>query len=465
MLDPRAVDRRGLGAFIYQAIWPAGAPAAAATQTAMLEQLAAWGCPVEPHWRPCRGIEPVLAYCQEWQEARRRLPFDTDGVVVKLDDLAGRERAGFTAKSPRWAVAFKFPAERAETRLRAIELNVGRTGAVTPYAVLDPVILSGTTVQKATLHNAQEIGRRDLREGDRVIVEKGGDIIPRVIGPVLSARPADLPEWRMRSDCPACQSPLAKAPDEAVWRCDNASCPARIRRGLMHFASRRAMNIEGLGEALVDQFVSTGLVRDFADLFSLSVEQLAALERMGRKSAANLVREIEASKARPLWRVLHGVGIRHVGEGVAKALAGALPSIAAVGRASLDTLEAVPDVGTVVARSVREFFDQPANAALFHRLETAGVRLEDPSEPGRVLLEQTLAGETLVLTGTLQTLTREAAAEAIAARGGKVASSVGRHTTAVVAGREAGSKLDKAHALGVPVWDEAELLRRLDQAR
>jgi DNA ligase (NAD+) len=332
---------------------------------------------------------------------------------------------------------------------------------VTPYAVLEPVRLGGTTIQMATLHNEQEIARRDIRPGDLVLIEKGGEIIPKVIGPVLSERPADSTPWGMPAECPSCRSRLVKPDDEVVWRCENASCPARIRRGLLHFASRRAMNIEGLGEALVDQLVSCGLVRDYADLYELTVDQLAGLERMGRKSAANLVAEIDNSRQAELWRLLHGLGIRHVGEGGARALAKTFRSLERLQQATAEQLEETPDVGEVVARSLRAFLDEPANADLLQRLVDHGVRAADP-EPAETPAAQPasapLAGQTFVLTGTLDSMSREDAANRIEALGGKVASSVSRKTTWLVAGRDAGSKLEKARALGVPELDEAGFL-------
>jgi DNA ligase (NAD+) len=457
-LDPSAVARRGLRAFTYQVVLPSEEPAAGTSHAETLERLAAWGCPVERHWQRCLGVEALTDYCRRWRDARHDLPFETDGVVIKLDELALRERLGATAKFPRWATAFKFPAEQARTRLLRIEVNVGRTGAVTPFAVLEPVRLSGTTVQMATLHNEQEVARRDIRPGDLVIVEKGGDIIPKIVGPVLDERPAGAQPWQMPRACPSCGSELVKPEEEVVWRCENASCPARLRRGLQHFVSRRAMDIEGLGEALADQLVGSGVVHDYADLYHLGVETLADLERMGKKSAANLVAQIDRSRRADLWRLLHGLGIRHVGEGGARALASAFGRMTAIRQAPVEALETVPDVGPVVARSVRRFFDEPRNAALIDRLASAGVRMEDEppaggrTEPGR------LAGQTYVITGTLEAMSRETATDALQALGAKVASSVSKKTTAVIAGKEPGSKLDKARAAGVPVLDEAAFL-------
>jgi DNA ligase (NAD+) len=333
---------------------------------------------------------------------------------------------------------------------------------VTPFAVLAPVRISGTTVQMATLHNEQEVARRDIRDGDTVMVEKGGEIIPKVIGPILSERPPDSVPWQMPTACPFCESQLIKPPDEVVWRCENASCPARIRRSLLHFGSRRAMNIEGLGESLVDQLVTEGLVRDYADLYALTAERLAALERMGKKSAANLVAEIDTSRQAELWRLLHGVGIRHVGEGGARALALAFRSMTAIRAATKEQLESVPDVGPVVALSVRTFLDEPRNSALLDWLAQAGVRMDvaahggTPGPGGPAMLP--LTGQTFVITGTLSSMTREAAAEAIERLGGKVGKSVSRRTSALVVGADAGTKLDKARALGVRELEESQFL-------
>jgi DNA ligase (NAD+) len=457
-LDSSAVAKRGLRAYTYQMVFPASATPVEPTHTGVLETLAAWGCPVESHWAHCDGLAPLTAFVHQWQDARHSLQFDTDGVVIKLDDLALRERLGTTAKFPRWAVAYKFPAEQARTRLLRIDVNVGRTGAVTPFAVLEPVRLSGTTIQMATLHNELEVERRDIRPGDLVIIEKGGEIIPKVIGPVLDARDGDPPKWKMPATCPFCQSALVKPDDEVIWRCENVSCPARIRRGLEHFAGRRAMNIEGLGESLVDQLVTTGLVHTYADLYHLTVDQLAALDRMGKKSAANLVAEIDKSRTADLWRLLHAIGIRHVGEGGAKALARAFGSIVELRRAPVEAIEGVEDVGPVVARSVRSFLDEPRNAELLDRLAAAGLKMEshEPVQDRGATLP--LAGQTYVITGTLDAMSREAAAEAILKLGGKVSSSVSKKTTGLVVGKDAGSKLEKARALGVRELDEAAFL-------
>jgi DNA ligase (NAD+) len=460
-LDNVAVSKRGLRAFTYQVVSTSSDAPAVPRHAGVLDALRQWGCPVEGHWQRCHGIEEVVAYTQEWGERRKALSFDTDGVVIKLDDIALREALGYTAKFPRWAVAYKFAAERATTRLLKIDVNVGRTGAVTPFAVLEPVLLSGTTVSKATLHNAAEVERLQIFPGDLVMIEKGGDIIPKVIGPALgqSDDPAiERTPWRMPEACPSCGSVLVRPDDEVVWRCENVSCPARIRRGLEHFASRRAMNIEGLGESLIDQLVSKGLVRDYADLYRLTLAQLADLERMGKKSAANLLAEIEQSRTAELWRLLHGIGIRHVGEGGARALARAFYTMARLREASIGELQAVEDVGEVVAQSVKSFLDEPKNRILIDKLADAGVRMADEipagGEPGR----KPLAGQTFVITGTLDVMSREAAAEQIEARGGKVSGSVSKKTSWIVVGRDPGSKVDKARTLGVAELDEAAFL-------
>lgn len=458
-LDPGAVSKRGLRGFTYQVVTPAGADTALTTHADVLRALVAWGCPVEPHWRTHRGIDSVAAYCADWQEQRRALEFETDGVVVKLDNLALREQLGATAKFPRWATAFKFPTEQARTKLISIETNVGRTGRVTPFAMLEPVWLGGTTISMATLHNDQEVARRDVRSGDYVIIEKGGEIIPKVIGQAPdNIRTPDSQPWVMPTTCKFCGSTLVKPDEEVVWRCENISCPARVRRGLIHFASRRAMNIEGLGESLVDQLVSRGLVRDFSDVYALTAEAVAALERMGKKSAANLIAQIDKSRTAEFWRVLHALGIRHVGEGGARALAKAFYSMTAIRAASIGQIETVPDVGPVVAKAVREFLDEPRNRALLDRLAAAGVRMEDPIPADKPAGVQPLAGQTFVITGTLASMSREAAAEAIEHLGGKVTSSVSKKTSALVVGADAGTKLDKARALGVRELDEARFL-------
>ena len=456
-LDPREVARRGLSAVVYQLIGPADLMPETHAET--LVRLRTWGLPVEAHWQRCADVGEVLAYCDRWKDERRSLAFDTDGVVVKLDDLALRARVGATSKFPRWAMAFKFPPEQATTTLLRIDVAVGRTGAVTPFAVLTPVWLSGSTIQMATLHNEQEIARRDIRPGDVVLIEKGGEVIPKVVGPVLSRRSPDATPWQMPTACPSCRSALSRPEGEAVWRCANVACPARFRRSLEHFASRRAMNIEGLGEALVDQVVSVGLVRDFADLYRLNAEALEPLDRMGRKSAEKLLQQIAASRNNDPWRLVYALGVRHVGERTAQALIDAFGDVAAIQQAPTEQLQAVNEVGPVVAAAVREYFDNPRNLEVLARLRESGVRMaadrpKGAAPPGR------LTGKTFVLTGTLSGFSRDEAAEAIAALGGKVTNAVSKKTAYLVVGADAGSKLEKARALGVAVLDE-EAFRRL----
>jgi len=455
-LDPSLVAARGLSAFVYQLVEEAAGDVTSSHASA-LQSMRQLGLPVEPHWQRCAGIGEVIAYCRDWADRRQKLDFDTDGVVVKVDELALRARLGATSKFPRWAIAYKFPTQQASTRLLAIEVNVGRTGAVTPYAVLDPVRLSGSTISMATLHNEQEIARRDIRPGDLVVIEKGGEVIPKVVGPILSERVPGSAPWAMPSTCPACGSALDKPADEVVWRCLNGGCPARIRRALLHFASRRAMNIEGLGDSLVDQLVERNLVTDVAGLYALDEGALEALDRMGQKSARKLIEQISRSKNAAFWRVLYGLGIRHVGERVAQALATAFGSIDGLLASTVEGMQWVRDIGPVAASSVRRHLDEAHNVALIERLRTAGVRLvADATAPAG---SQALQGLTFVLTGTLAAMTRDEAERAIVNRGGRVRPSVSKKTSYVVAGTDPGSKLTRAQALGVAVLDEEAFSR------
>jgi DNA ligase (NAD+) len=482
-LEPSLVARRRLGAFTYQVILPpeggthesshedhvASAFRRKETHGETLEEMRALGLPVESHWRRCEGVEPLIAFCNEWADGRRNLEFDTDGVVIKVDDLALREKLGTTAKFPRWATAFKFPAQQAHTRLLKIEVNVGRTGANTPYAVLEPVFVAGSTISMATLHNAEDLARKDLREGDTVVIEKAGDVIPRVVAPILSLRPADSQPWVMPAECRACGSALVRDEDEVVWRCENTSCPARLRRSLEHFASRTAMNIEGLGESLVDQLIEQGLVRDFGDLYHLTAEQLEnlvvtpkeprserAVPRKLGKVGRNVVEQIDRSRQNDLPRLVYGLGIRHVGEKAAATLARHMRTMQAILDAPLEALQTIPEIGPVLAASVRAFADEPHNRALVAKLADAGVNLASQQPAPGVSAPGPLAGKTFVLTGTLPTMTREEATKAIEELGGKVAGSVNKKTSYVVAGEDAGSKLEKARQLGIPVLTETD---------
>jgi DNA ligase (NAD+) len=364
-LDPALVGKRGLSAFVYQLVQSGSGDssshqpeqgsdhAGSASHAETLTQMREWGLPVESHWRRLESISDVVAYCQEWAEKRRSLDFDTDGVVIKVDDLRLRERLGSTAKFPRWATAFKFPAQQAHTRLLHIKVNVGRTGAVTPYGELEPVFLAGSTISMATLHNAEDIARKDLREGDTIVLEKGGDVIPKVVAPILSLRPADSRPWTMPANCPVCASELHRPEGEVVWRCVNESCPAKLQRGLQHFASRSAMDIEGLGEALVEQVVSKGLVDDYADLYHLTATQVMGLERMGKKSAENLLRQIERSKSNDLARLIYALGIRHVGEKAAATLARHFRTMGRLLQTPQEVLQRAPEIGPVLGHVCR----------------------------------------------------------------------------------------------------------------
>jgi DNA ligase (NAD+) len=471
-LDPKLVSRRGLSAFTYQLIG-----ASFTTHADTLAALQHWGLPVEKHYKRLVGIEALIAFCREWAEERRRLEFETDGVVIKVDELPLRARLGTTSKFPRWAIAFKFPAEQATTVLRRIDVNVGRTGAVTPYAVLEPVKLAGSTISMATLHNADDVARKDLREGDTVIIEKGGDVIPKVVAPVLSKRPTHAVPWTMATACPACGSGLHRPEGEVVWRCENTSCPAKLRRGLEHFTSRSAMNIEGFGESLIAQVIDTGLVRDYADLYQLAAEQLANLtsttvrgdgkeiiRKFGEKNAAKVVQQIQRSKTNELWRLIYGLGIRHVGERAAQVLARAFGSMDALCAATIDQLQRTNEIGPVLAESVRSYLDEPRNRALIDRLRAAGVNVEVPTHERVEAGVGPLAGRTYVITGTLTSMSRDEATAAIERLGGKVAGSVSRKTSAVIVGAEAGSKAEKARELAVPMFDEAAFLQLLRES-
>jgi len=466
-LDPRLVRRRRLGAYTYQVVAPGSA--LPATHVELLEAMRAWGLPVEPHAQRCAGIDEVVEFCRAWAEKRHDMQFETDGVVVKANDLALRDRLGATAKFPRWATAFKFPAQRQRTRLLRIAVNVGRTGANTPYAVLEPVFVAGSTISMATLHNAEDIARKDFREGDTVVIEKAGDVIPRVVETVLADRPASSVPWVMPTACAACGSPLHRDEEEVVWRCENTSCPARLRRGLEHFASRSAMNIEGLGESLVDQLLEQELVKDFGDLYALEASQLEnlvvvpreprserAVPRKLGKVGRNVKEQIERSKQNDLSRLVYALGIRHVGEKAAATLARYRRSMAGILDASLEELQTVPEIGPVVAASVRAFADESHNRALVEKLTAAGVNMTSQQPEPSVAVSGPLTGKTFVLTGTLPSMTRDEATAEIERLGGKVSGSVSKKTSYLLAGEEAGSKLDKARTLGVPVLSEED---------
>ena len=474
-LDPALVAKRGLSAWMYQLVGgPEGPPLRTKgveadlqvrlhTHAETLDSLKAWGLPVEPHWRRCRGVEALVAFCREWEEKRRTLDFDTDGVVIKLDRIDLRARLGTTSKFPRWAIAFKFPAEQKTTLLKSIDVNVGRTGAVTPFAMLEPIFIAGSTVSMATLHNADDIARKDIREGDWVLVEKAGDVIPRVVGPVLSRRSPDATPWEMPTACPRCGSRLHRAEDEAVWRCENTSCPAKLQRGLEHFASRGAMNIEGLGESLIAQVIGAGLVADYADVYALTTGTLEQLERMGTKSAAKVMRQIDKSRTNELWRLIYGLGIRHVGERASQVLARAFWSVDALCGATIEQLQETPEIGPVLAESVRSWLDEPRNQQLIDRLRAAGLNMEvPPEERAAVVVPGRLEGKTYVITGTLASMSREDATAALERLGAKVVGSVSKKTAGLVLGADPGTKAEKARTLGIPILDEAAFLELIE---
>jgi len=466
-LEPALVAKRGLSAFMYQLIDPNGVHDVLKTHTRTLHALLGFGFPIERHFRTCAGIDDVIAFCGEWADKRRTLSFDTDGVVIKVDDIALRTKLGTTAKFPRWATAFKFPAQQAHTVLRKIRVNVGRTGAVTPYAELVPVLLAGSTISMATLHNAEDVARKDVRDGDTVIIEKGGDVIPKVVAPVLSLRPPHAKPFVMPADCPECGSALHRDEEEVVWRCENTSCPARLRRSLEHFASRTAMNIEGLGSSLVDQLLAQGLVHDFGDLYHLKADVLEelvvtprdpkserAVPRKLGKVGRNVHAQIDASRNNDLSRLIYALGIRHVGEKAAATLARYFRTMEGLMGATVEQLQETPEIGPVVAASVRSFADEPRNQALVTKLKQAGVNMDSRAPEPTVEPVGKLAGKTVVITGTLKSMSREDATAALEGLGARVSGSVSKKTSFVVVGEDAGSKLEKAEKLGIETLDE-----------
>jgi len=423
-----------------------------------LEALVRLGFKVNPNRQLCRDVEEVVRFWRQWSDQRQQLPYDIDGIVVKVDSVAEQRLLGWTARAPRWAIAFKYAARQAQTVVEDIEVQVGRTGALTPVAHLRPVEVGGVTVSRATLHNEDEIERLGLQIGDTVLIERSGDVIPKVVR-VVTPGPARRP-FRMPSICPVCGGKVVREEGEVASRCINTNCPARLKESILHFASRGVMDIDGLGEALVDQLVDRGLVRSVADLYQLKLDDLLPLERMGKKSAEKLLRNIEQSKQQPLPRVITALGIRFVGERTALFLAEAFGSLDAIAEADIETLQRVEEVGPRVAQSIWDFFREPRNRELVERLRRAGLQFYYRRERPR---GGPLEGLTFVLTGTLPTMTREQARALIEAAGGKVAGSVSKKTDYVVAGEEAGSKLAKARELGVKVIDEATLRRMVGE--
>ncbi|MCI7505004.1 MAG: NAD-dependent DNA ligase LigA [Coriobacteriaceae bacterium] len=469
--DAGVTARRGLSSFIYAAA--SNASLQLEGQYQLLEWLRRAGFHVNPDVRLCSSAEEVRAFCEEALEKRDSLPYEIDGVVVKVNDFAIQDRMGFTARAPRWAIAYKFPPEERTTLLRDITVQVGRTGVLTPVAELDPVRVAGSTVARATLHNEDEVRRKDVRVGDTVIVRKAGDVIPEILGHVPALRPEGAVEWAMPETCPSCGSPVVREAGEAALRCVSIDCPAQAKERLIHWASRGAMDIEGMGEELVSRLVESGRLTDVADYYSLDEDELALTElnrhmkdgqrvRLGHVVAKKVLAEIQASKDRGFARVIFGLGIRHVGKTTGEALAAAFPSMELLRQASEEDLAAVDGIGAIVARSIHTFLRVPDNAAVIERLERHGVSMESqaPADFG----EQTLEGLTFVLTGTLEQsgMSRDEAGARLKAMGAKVSGSVSKKTSFVIAGVKAGSKRAKAESLGVPVLEEEDFLRILE---
>jgi DNA ligase (NAD+) len=449
-LDPRITASRRLDFFAYGLL--VDGHTIFDRHSAALKALETAGFKVNPNHRLVHSIDEVWKFISEWEAERDSLPYETDGIVVKVDRIALQQELGFTGKAPRWAIAFKYAAHSAETQIEDIQVQVGRTGKLTPVAWLKPVPIGGTTVTRATLHNMDEIDRLGIRIGDWVLVERGGDVIPKVVK-VLEDKPRGHKKFHMPERCPVCGGHVVRAEGEADHRCVNANCPAKLRETIRHFASRGVMNIEGMGDALVNQLVETGMVKNVADIYNLTEEKLLELERMGKKSADNILDEIKKSKTAPLERVIYGLGIRFVGERTAQFLAEAFGSMDALMSASEEELQEVNEIGPRVSAAIREFFDEPKNVALVKRLEAAGLSFTGQKKERGT----TLAGKTFVLTGTLPRYSRDEARKLVEDAGGKVVGSVSKKTDYVVAGDEAGSKLDKAKELGVAVIDEDEM--------
>jgi DNA ligase (NAD+) len=452
LLDPRVVAARNLRIFLYY-LFVDGREEP--SQWGALRKLKELGLPTNPHSRPCRTIDDALAYFREWNAKRDSLEYDADGIVIKVDSADERRTLGATAKSPRWAISYKFPARQATTRVNDIIIQVGRTGALTPVALLEPVKLSGTTISRSTLHNEEELWRKDIRVGDYVLIERSGDVIPQVVSVMKDRRRRGAKRFAWPKRCPVCGSKVFKPEGEVISRCENTSCPARLRESILHFAGRRAMDIDGLGEAIVDQLLAAKLVRSIPDLYALRFEDLVALERLGPKSARNLLDEIEASRSRGLARLLFALGIRHVGERLAQTLADRFKTLEGLEGAGRDELVETEDVGPKVAESILFFFAQPENRELLERLRRAGVN--DRAAAGTAG-PKPLAGQVFVITGTLSGLSREEARDLLEGLGAEVGSSVSRKTTGLVVGDSPGSKLVRARELGVRIIEEKEFL-------
>lgn len=462
--DSRVTASRELSFWCYQLGAIEGGPTFA-RHSDTLEFLSECGLPVNPETVVVDSLDAVLERCRHWQEHRHDLPYDIDGIVIKLDDLSQRNELGSTSKAPRWATAYKLPPEERTTLLKDIQVSIGRTGRATPFAVLEPVFVGGSTVAMATLHNQDQVKVKDVRPGDTVIVRKAGDVIPEVLGPVLSLRPPDAPEWHFPEDCPVCGHRLERPENESDHRCRNVACPAQAFARIVHFGSRGAMDIEGLGEKSAGLFIEQGLLNDVGDIYTLAqrADELRALDRYGETSIANLLAAIEGSKNRPLGNLLFGLNIRHVGSTMGQVLAKAFGSLDALASATSDEIAAVEGVGATIAQSAAAWFADEDNRELIERLRAASLNFQGPAAPAN---PQNLIGMSIVVTGSLAGFTRDGAEEAITSRGGKCPSSVSKKTTAVVVGAEPGaSKLSKAIELGVPVLDEAGFVSLLESGQ
>jgi len=456
LLEPSVTALRRLDFYPYYLL--ADGKPVMDSQWAALDWLSKHHFKVNAHRKLCGSIEEVLEFCRGWEQRRESLPFEIDGVVIKIDSIAQQQRLGFTAKSPRWAIAFKYAARQAESEVEDISVQVGRTGALTPVAHLKPVSIGGVTVSRATLHNEDEIERLGLKIGDVVVVERSGDVIPKVVR--VKTQGSYRKPFRMPPTCPVCGGKVVREPGEAASRCINSSCPARVKESILHFASRGVMNIDGLGDAVVDQLVESGLVKSVADLYALTVENLLKLERMGPKSAANLVRNIANSKKMPLPRVISALGIRFVGERTSQFLSEEFGNITSIMAASGEELQKADEVGPKIAESIQEFFKETQNRELVENLRKLGLQLE--YDKPKVSQLASLAGLVFVLTGSLEHMKREEAASRIQSLGGTVSNSVGKKTSYLVAGNDPGSKLDRARRLKIPVIDEATLIQMLE---
>jgi len=459
-LDPRVVASRPLDAVFYAVGEYEGVEFA--TQEEVLKKLRGFGLRVTPRYWKCRDMDECLQALEELKSVRKEFPFEIDGGVVKVNERKYYDILGATAKSPRWAAAYKYEPERAETVLRDIIVQVGRTGVLTPVAVLDPVFVSGSTVSRATLHNEDEIRRKDIRIGDHVLVEKAGEVIPAVVEVLKEKRTGKEKIFHMPKKCPVCGQPVVRRPGEVAVRCENLQCPAQLKRWISYFAARGAMDIEGLGEVLVDQLVDSGLVKSPADLYRLKKEDLLKLERIADKSAENLLRAIEESRRRELWRLIFALGIPHVGSRTAQVLAEEFGSLDALAEADRERLEAIADIGPIVAESIQRFFRDPRNRKLIRELKEVGVRTREPRR--KASAAGPLQGKTVVLTGALSGYTRQQAEELIRRMGGKPSGSVSSRTDLVIVGENPGSKYDKARKLGVPIADEKAFVKMLKEA-